>query len=62
MRGEKTMMRTETIKQGVKLDMELAWHQWTVSEWIRFCVRNNLGIIIEDGRVVGYETRPATIR
>jgi len=56
------MMRTEQIKQGVKLDMELWWRNWTVSEWIRFCVRNNIGIIIEDGKIVGYESRPVTVR
>lgn len=48
-------MREEKIKGVLKLDQELANVQWTVTKWIRWCVRNNAGLIIEDGKVTGWD-------
>ena len=52
------MMKEEKLSGVLGLDLELANVQWTTNEWIRWCVRNNVGVILEDGRVTGWEDRP----
>lgn len=47
-------MREEKLTGMMSLDLELANTQWTTNEWIRWCLRNNAGIIVEDGKVTGY--------
>ena len=51
-------MREKELETGQKLDLQLANTIWTTNEWIRFCVRNNVGITIEDGKVTGFESNP----
>ena len=51
-------MQTEKIRGEQKLDLELANRTWTVNDWIRWSVRNRVGLIIEGGQVVGWEQRP----
>ena len=51
-------MQTEKIRGEQKLDLELANKIWTVNEWIRWAIRNRKGLILEGGKVVGWEDRP----
>lgn len=51
-------MQTEKIRGEMKLNLELANKIWTVNQWIQWAVRNRVGLIIEDGHVVGWENRP----
>lgn len=48
-------MRTEKLTGVMSLDLELANTQWTVAKWIKWCIRNNTGLILEDGRVTGWD-------
>ena len=48
-------MKEEKLKGVQSLDLELANMQWTTAAWQRWCIRNNVGIIIEDGRVTGWD-------
>ena len=50
-------MREEKLTGVMSLDLELANTQWTTNDWIRWCLRNNVGIIIEDGKVTGWDHR-----
>ena len=51
-------MRTEKLKGVQTLDLELANIQWTTTKWESWCANNQVGLIIEDGRVTGWEDRP----
>lgn len=51
-------MRTEQLRGIQKADLELANIQWTVSQWQKWCLNNNAGLILEDGKVTGWETEP----
>ena len=48
------------VKLGTreKLDLELNNRAWTVSKWEKFSQSNDVGIIIEGGKVTGYEPNP----
>lgn len=48
-------MKEERLKGVQKLDLDLANTIWTTNEWIKWCLHNNVGIIIEDGRVTGWD-------
>ena len=54
MRGE-TKMKEEKIKGVLCMDLELASLQWPVSRWQKWCLNNNVGIIIEDGKITGWD-------
>lgn len=51
-------MREEKLKGEQVLEMEQDNIQWTVNQWDRWRLRNNCHLIIEDGKVVGYEENP----
>lgn len=55
-------MKTQKMGSNLKADFQLANAEWTVSQWIRWCLRNNVGIVIEDGKVTGYEEKPITVK
>ena len=48
-------MREEKIKGVKRLDLDLANTLWSVTKWQNWTWRNNVGIIIEDGRVTGWD-------
>ena len=50
-------MREEKLKGAQPLDLELANTNWRTARWQRWCLRNHVGIIIEDGRVTGWDVR-----
>lgn len=50
-------MREEKIKGVQELDLHLANTVWTVSKWIKWTLRNGVGVIIEDGKVTGWDLR-----
>lgn len=50
-------MRTEKLKGVQKLDLELANNQWSTARWQKWCIQNQVGVIIEDGKVSGWEVR-----
>lgn len=50
----------EKIRGSLAMDLELANVTWTVAKWIKWTLNQNAGLIIEDGRVVGFETKPTT--
>ena len=54
-------MREVKMTGVMKLDMELANLKWRTARWQKWCLRNNCGLIIEDGRVKGYEPRPKAV-
>ena len=51
-------MKEEKLSGVLGLDLELANLQWTVSQWQKWCLRNNVGIILEGGKVTGWEDKP----
>ena len=51
-------MKEEKLKGAIGMDLELANVQWSTNEWIRWSIRNNVGLILEDGRVTGWEDKP----
>ena len=50
-------MREEKLKGVQALDLHLANTIWPVSRWIRWCLQNDVGVIIEDGKVTGWDLR-----
>lgn len=56
MRGEQ-IMRNEKLKGVQALDLELANIQWTTTQWEAWAAKNQVGIIIEDGKVTGWDVR-----
>lgn len=50
------------LNMGQRADIELHNIQWTISEWEKFCRINNVGLIIEDGKVKGFITNPVEYR
>lgn len=55
-------MREEKLRGIEKAELQLMNAQLTVNEWVRYCLRNNVGLIIEDGKVTGLETKPITYK
>lgn len=51
-------MKEEKIRGSIAMDLELANTVWTVGKWIKWTLNNNVGLILEDGRVNGWEARP----
>ena len=51
-------MKSETIRGNQYMDLELANIQWSTTQWQAWCARNNVGVILEDGRVTGWEEKP----
>lgn len=51
-------MREEKLRGEQVLEMEQDNIQWTVNQWDRWRLRNNCRLILEDGKVVGYEENP----
>ena len=51
-------MKTEKIRGNQAMDLEIANITWTVGEWQKWALRNNVGLILEDGRVVGWDEEP----
>lgn len=52
-------MKNEKIRGLQALDLSLANVQWTFSKWLKWCIRNNAGLIIEDGKVTGWDIETA---
>ena len=50
-------MREEKIQGVQELDLHLANTIWTVGQWIKWCLRNDVGVILEDGKVTGWDLR-----
>lgn len=50
-------MREEKLKGVQPLDIELANLQWTTAKWQKWCLQNNVGVIIEDGRITGWDVK-----
>ena len=50
----------EKLRGYLAMDLELANVTWTVDKWIKWTLNNNCGLVLEDGRVVGWETKPTT--
>ena len=50
-------MRNEKLKGVQALDLELANIQWTTTQWEAWAAKNQVGIIIEDGKVTGWDVR-----
>ena len=53
-------MKSESIRGNQAMDLELANVQWSTTQWQLWCAKNNVGVILEDGRVTGWEERPKT--
>ena len=51
-------MKNNQLKGVQKLDLEIANVQWNVNKWQMWAIRNNVGLILEDGRVTGWEVKP----
>lgn len=51
-------MKTEKIRGNQKADLDLANIQWTVARWQKWALENNVGVILEDGKVTGWESEP----
>ena len=51
-------MKNNQLKGVQKLDLEMANVQWNVNKWQLWTIRNNVGLILEDGKVVGWEVKP----
>ena len=47
-------MKTKEIRGQQALDLELANVQWGIDKWERWSLKNNAGLIIEDGKVTGW--------
>ncbi len=50
-------MREEKLKGVQTLDLELANLQWTTTKWEAWAGKNQVGIIIEDGKVTGWDVK-----
>lgn len=50
-------MREEKIKGVQELDLHLANTIWTVTQWMNWAWKNNVGVILEDGKVTGWDLR-----
>ena len=55
-------MREVTLKGIEKAELQMMNNTMTVLQWLKYCIRNKVGLIIEDGKVVGLETKPVTYR
>lgn len=55
-------MREQKLRGIEKAELQLMNAQMTVLQWLKYCVRNNVGLIIEDGKVTGLETKPKTYK
>ena len=55
-------MKEQKMRGSLKADFQLANAQWTVGHWQKWCIRNNVGLVIEDGKVTGYEEKPKTVK
>ena len=51
-------MKTEKIRGNQKADLDLANIQWTVARWQKWALENHVGVILEDGKVTGWESEP----
>jgi len=51
-------MKTEKIRGSQAMDLKIANVLWTVTEWQNWADRNHVGLILEDGKVTGYEEKP----
>ena len=51
-------MKEEKLRGSIAMDLEIANVNWTVSKWIKWTLQNKVGLILEDGRVVGWDTKP----
>lgn len=51
-------MKENKLKGVNKLDLEMANLQWTANQWQLWAIKNNVGLILEDGRVTGWEEKP----
>ena len=50
----------EKLRGEAALELKLMNATWTVDQWIKWTLDNNCGLILNDGRVVGFETKPIT--
>ena len=51
-------MKENKLKGVQKLDLEMANLQWSTNQWQMWTIKNNVGLILEDGRVTGWEEKP----
>lgn len=57
MRGKESM-NTQKLRGSAKMDLQIRNTQWSVTEWQNWCDKHNMSLILEDGKVVGYESKP----
>ena len=50
-------MKEEKIKGVQGMDLELANTTWRTARWQKWCLNNDVGIILEDGKVTGWEVK-----
>lgn len=51
-------MRELKIRGSQAMDIQIASVMWTVTEWENWADKNNVGLILEDGKVTGFEEKP----
>lgn len=53
-------MREKKLKGEQQLDLQLANRVWDWPHWERWAWWNKCGLVIEDGLITGWETKPET--
>lgn len=51
-------MNTQKLRGSAKMDLQIRNTQWSVTEWQNWCDKHNMSLILEDGKVAGYESKP----
>lgn len=55
-------MREVQLKGIEKAELQMMNNTMTINEWTRYCLRNKVELVIEDGKVVGLVTKPIMYR
>ena len=51
-------MKSYKIKGNEKMDFDIRNTTWTWEDWDKWAVQRRCGLILEDGKVKGYDTEP----
>lgn len=51
-------MDKEKLRGEQKLELEQANMEWSVNTWDKWRLRNKVGLILEDGKVTGWDSAP----
>ena len=51
-------MKTHKLRGNAEMELKLRNMQWDLDAWENWCDKHDMSLIIEDGKVKGYESRP----